>query len=182
MNRRATILTVCMAILGGMALMAQDKNSTSASSSAKKIRIGVYDNRAIAIAWASSKYNPIKQKMEELNKAKAEGNTQKIKELNEWGEASQRKLHRQGFGKVPVDDLLASVKDRLSEVARKSGVVAIVWQNDYSSDNIEVVDVTQELVKLFDPSERTLRITNPEELKKNAPLDLEFIEKHQNEM
>ena len=64
----------------------------------------------------------------------------------------------------------------------KAGVVAIVWQNDYVGNDVEVVDVTQELVKLFDPSEQTLRITNSEEFKKNAPLDLEFIEKHQNEM
>jgi hypothetical protein len=178
MRRRVIVLTVCMALLSGMALMAQDKNAPSA----KKIRIGVYDNRAIAIAWAASKYNPVKQKMEELNKAKAEGDTQKVKELNEWGKASQRKLHRQGFGKVPVDDLLASIKDRIPELARKAGVVAIVWQNDYVGDDVEVVDVTQELVMLFDPSERTLRITNSEELKKNAPLDLEYIEKHQDEM
>jgi hypothetical protein len=83
---------------------------------------------------------------------------------------------------VPVDDLLAAVKDRLPEVAKKTGVVAIVWQSDFAGENVEVVDVTQDLVKLFDPSEKVLRWTNPEELKKNPPLDLEFIEQNQDKM
>jgi hypothetical protein len=182
MKRTVTILVACAAILGGMAVMGQDKKATSDSSQTKKIRIGTYDNRAIAIAWGSSKYNPVGQKMEELKKAKADGDTKKIEELEKWGPAMQRKLHRQGFGKVPVDDLLAAVKDRLPEVAKKTGVVAIVWQSDYAGENVEVVDVTVELVKLFNPSDQVLGWTNPEELKKNPPIDLEEIEKNQDKM
>jgi hypothetical protein len=182
MKRTVTILVACAAILGGMAVMGQDKKATSDSSQTKKIRIGTYDNRAIAIAWGSSKYNPVGEKMKEMEKAKAEGNTEKIKELEAWGPRMQRKLHRQGFGKVPVDDLLAAVKDRLPEVAKKTGVVAIVWQSDYAGETVEVVDVTVELVKLFNPSDQVLRWTNPEELKKNPPIDLEEIEKNQDKM
>lgn len=182
MRRTVTILVACAVILGGMAVMGQDKKATSDSSQTKKIRIGTYDNRAIAIAWGNSKYNPVGEKMKELEKAKAEGNAEKVKELEEWGPRMQRKLHRQGFGKVPVDDLLAAVKDRLPEVAKKTGVVAIVWQSDFAGENVEVVDISQELVKLFDPSEKVLRWTDPDALKKNPPLDLEFIEKNQDKM
>jgi hypothetical protein len=182
MKRTVTILVACVAILGGMAVMGQDKKATSDPTQTKKIRIGTYDNRAIAIAWGGSKYNPVGQKLEEKKKAEADGDTKKVEELKEWGKAHQRQLHRQGFGKVPVDDLLAAVKDRLPEVAKKTGVVAIVWQSDFVGENVEVVDVTQELVKLFDPSERVLRWTAPEALKKTAPLDLDFIEKNQDKM
>lgn len=120
------------------------------------IRVGTYDNRAIAIAYAPSKYNPVPEKMKEYKSAKEAGDEERMKELEAWGEKQQRKLHRQGFGRVPVDDLLAHVNDRLPEVARSTGVDIIAWECNYVADNVEVVDVTTELVKLFDPSEKTL--------------------------
>ncbi len=178
----AKVLMVCAAIVTGMAVMEQNQLASAGDSQIKKIRLGVYDNRAIAIAWASSKYNLVGQKIGEMKKAEADGDTEKAGELREWGKNLQRKLHRQGFGRVPVDDLLVPVKDRFPEVAKKTGVVAIVWQSDYAGEDVELVDITQDLVTLFNPSEKVLRWTNPEELKKNPPLDLEFIEQHQDEM
>jgi hypothetical protein len=180
MKRTVTILVACAAILGGMAVMGQDKKAASDKSTAKKIRIGTYDNRAIPIAWAPSKYNTGIQKMEEMKKAKAEGDTKKVEELKAWGNKHQRQLHRQGFGKVPVDDLLAPVKDQLPEVAKKAGVVAIVWQCDFTDENVEIVDVTHEIVMLYSPNERTLKWID--DLKNVPPMDLEDIEKHQDEM
>lgn len=180
MKRTVTILIVCAAILGGMAVMGQDKKATSDSAQVKKIRIGIYDNRAIVCAWAPSKYNTGIQKMEELNKAKSDGDTQKVEELKAWGKSHQRQLHRQGFGKVPVDDLLAPVKDQLRDVANKTGVEAIVWQCDFRSENVEIVDVTHEIVMLYSPNERTLKWID--DLKKVPYMELEDIEKHQDEM
>jgi len=145
----------------------------------RKVRVGVYDNRAIAVAYAPSKYNPTGKKMEEYKKAKAAGDAKLVKELETWGPKQQRQLHRQGFGRVPVDDLLAHVKDQLPEVARKKGIDLIAWQCDYSGLNVEVVDITNELVSLFEPSEKTLRIV--EELKKHDPIDLDEIENHHDE-
>ena len=147
-----------------------------AEQPARKLRVGAYDNRAIAVAYGASKYNPVAAKMKEYKKAKAADDTARVKELEAWGEKHQRQLHRQGFGRVPVDDLLAHVKDRLPEVARKAGIDIIAWQCDYAGSNAEVVDITRELVLLFEPSEKTLRTV--EELKKHAPVDLDEIEQH----
>lgn len=49
----------------------------------------------------------------EMQGAKAAGDQARMKELEERGQALQRKLHRQGFGSVPVDDILAHGKDRI---------------------------------------------------------------------
>ncbi|MFZ5832812.1 MAG: hypothetical protein ACOY3P_22225 [Planctomycetota bacterium] len=141
-----------------------------------KLRVGVYDNRAIAVAWAPSRFNPVAEKMKEMEQAKAAGDEAKQKELKAWGQSHQRKLHRQGFGRMPVDDLLAPVKDRLPEVARKTSVDAIVWQCDYAGENVEMVDVTSELVELFDPSPKTRKIAA--EIVTKPPVDLDEIEKH----
>jgi len=47
----------------------------------------------------------------------AAGDTVGMHEINDEMEALQRKLHRQGFGRVPVDDLLEPIADRLPEPA-----------------------------------------------------------------
>ncbi|MHC4414881.1 MAG: hypothetical protein ACYS0G_06320 [Planctomycetota bacterium] len=138
------------------------------------LRVGVYDNRAIAVAYATSRFNPVSEKMAEFEKAKAAGDAKRVEELEAWGEKHQRQLHRQGFGRVPVDDLLAHVKDELPEVARKTGIDAIAWHCDYASADVEQVDITTELVMLFDPSKKTLKTV--QELRKHEPVDLDVLE------
>jgi hypothetical protein len=141
---------------------------------ARKLRVGTYDSRAIAVAFAASKYNPVAEKMKEHEKAKAAGDTKRVRELEAWGEKQQRALHRQGFGRVPVDDLLEQVKDKLPIVAAKSGVVAVTMYCNYSSPDVELVDLTNELVALFDPTEKTLAIVK--DLRQHEPVDLDEID------
>ena len=166
--------TLIPAIAAGILFSVATGSSTARADDSKKLRVGIYDNRAIAVAYAPSKYNPVSSKMKEYKEAKAAGDTERAKQLEAWGEKHQRQLHRQGFGRVPVDDLLAHVKDQLPEVARKAGVNVIAWGCDYAAPNVEQVDVTDELVKLFDPSEKTLKIVA--QIKNHKPADLDEIE------
>jgi hypothetical protein len=124
-----------------------------------KVRIGTYDSRAVAIAYAASRFNPVKEKMAEYEKAKAAGDQAKQKELQAWGEKFQRQLHFQGFGRVPVDDLLAPVKDQVAQLGRDRKLAAITQGCDFTSAEVELLDVTDDLVKLYDPSEKTLEYT-----------------------
>ena len=167
--------TICRMLLVG-SILAAAASSAWAEDARPKVRLGVYDNRAIAVAYAASTFNPVKQKMADYEQAKSAGDDARIRELKEWGEKHQRQLHRQGFGRVPVDDLLAHVKDKLPELARNANIDAIVWQCDQAGPHVEVVDITSELVQLFEPSEKTLRTVA--ELKKHAPADLDVIEQH----
>jgi len=120
-----------------------------------RIRIGTYDNRAIAIAYAASAYNPVKEKMAAYQKAKDAGNSDEVAKLETWGKDHQRMLHFQGFGHVPVSDLLAPVAQQFAEVAKTHQLSAIVMDCDFAADGVEVVDVTDKLVELFEPSEQT---------------------------
>ncbi|HOC31087.1 MAG TPA: hypothetical protein PKK84_02470 [Armatimonadota bacterium] len=129
-----------------------------AASSTGKVRIGVYDSRAIAVAWAASEFNPVRQKMAEHTEAKKKNDVKKAEELEAWGNAKQRLLHFQGFGRVPVDDLLTPVKKGVATVAKEKKLAAIVMQCDYTAPNVEVVDVTNALVDLYEPNDRTREI------------------------
>lgn len=174
-----TVALVASIALGAFALKAADSPPNVGADPVNKIRLGVYDNRAIAVAYAPSKFNPVREKMQQLEQARDAGDTQRATQLEQWGQQHQRQLHRQGFCRVPVDDLLAHVQDRLPEVARSTRVSAITWQCDYSAPEVEVVDITDALVMLFEPSEKTLETV--EQIKKHKPVDLDEIEKHHRE-
>lgn len=119
-------------------------------------RIGTYDNRAVAIAFAASEFNPAQAKLKAYERAKAAGDEAAMKELMAWGDQYQRQLHFQGFCRVPVDDLLQPVQKQVADLGRERGLTAISMQCDYRGDNVEVVDITDDLVKLFQPSEKAL--------------------------
>jgi len=160
------------AMLGMNQRPGQDENPSH------PIRIGIYDNRAVAIAYAASEFNPVSSKVKELEIAKTEGDAEKIAELETWGRTHQRHLHRQGFGRVPVGDLLEPVKHRLPALAQELGVDAIVFDCNFAAPGVETVDVTLDLVTLYQPSERTMKWIA--ESLKTDPIDLDTIEQSHN--
>jgi hypothetical protein len=169
---RVLVLGALLATVLGVGFV----SASGPEKQAGKLRIGTYDSRAIAVAFAHSEYMPVAGKMRELDEAKAAGDTERVKELEAWFPAYQRELHRMGFCRVPVDDLLKPIQDRLAGVALQAGVDAIVFDCNYSSPDAEVVDVTRDLVSLYDPDDEVWRIVD--ELVKIAPISLEEMEKH----
>jgi hypothetical protein len=154
MSRTVLALAALLA-LGAVATLGVGQTKDGAAGPGK-VRIGTYDNRSIAVAFAASRYNPVKEKMAAYERAKAAGDRAAVKELESWGERYQRLLHFQGFGRVLVDDLLEPVKDRVQELARRRGLAAVSMACDYAAPDVELVDITEDLVKLYDPSEKTL--------------------------
>jgi hypothetical protein len=160
------------------AVIAPEVHQTSSGASAvaaNKVRIGTYDNRSVAVAYAASKHNPVKEKWASYEKAKTADDKAKIKELQTWGEEHQKLLHFQGFGRVPVSDLLDPVKDQVRDLAKKKGLAAVTMACDFVDANVEVVDVTEDLVKLYEPSERTLKMARG--VRNAKPLDLVELSK-----
>lgn len=127
----------------------------AASLSSAPVRIGTYDNRSIAVAFAASRFNPVRQKMAEYTAAVQRGDRDRADELKAWGEKAQRELHFQGFGRAPVGDLLKHVSVEMAALAEVKGLKAVVAECDYTAEGVEVVDITDELVELFDPSDQT---------------------------
>jgi hypothetical protein len=176
MKRIALIsLYVVVAAVGVIATVGFTDAPAASSPTSTKPRIGVYDSRAVAIAWAASKYfqDELKQKKAECDKARADGDNERVKQLEAWGEMQQRKLHFQGFGQYPVDDLLAPVAEKLPEVVKNAGVCVIVARCDYQSPDSQIVDVTDAIVQLYDPSARTLR--SVQGIRKAKPIPFETL-------
>ena len=141
------------------------------------VRIGVYDSRAVALAWFWSA--PVQQRLQDQMAAarasKQAGDTARFKELAAALRAEQDRIHRQGFSTAPVDDALAALKDRIPEIEKQAGVSMLVSKWDEAAlkkyPNAEQVDVTGQLVRGFKPTEKQLKMIT--DLQKKKPLSLE---------
>jgi len=153
-------------------LRAEDPNTKTAKA---KLRVGTFDSRAIAMAYVNTDdfKQALKKLKEEYNKAKADGDEKKAKELAEKGKAGQQMFHMQGFSTAPVNDILEQIKDKVPAIAKQAGVDLIVskWEIVYQSPDAEFVDITDLMIKPFNPSEKTLSIIN--ELTKHPPIPLQ---------
>ncbi len=134
--------------------------TASAQSQTNKLRIGIYDSRAVAIAYANSPafQNSLKPVRADYEKAKAEKNEKRMKEINDRMQSGQRRMHEQGFSTGSVTGIMATVTNSLPALARQAGVTLIVskWEVNFSAPDVELVDVTDEVVALFHPSEKVL--------------------------
>lgn len=167
-----------LATAGGLSVVGWDAQSTrvaqaaAADDAASPVRVGVYESRAIAVAYGRSKYNKVADELlEQKRAADAAGDDKRVARIKAEGERRQRQLHRQAFGRAPVDDLLVHVKDGLPEVLRKTNVSVIAQRVVAAAPGVEQVDVTDELVALYDPTEKTLK--HIDALRRHPPAELE---------
>lgn len=172
MKRVGMSLSVSLVILGAL-LFLHVRSDGADNPKGTKVRIGTYDNRAISMAHFASRFNPIEEKKREHAKAKAAGDEAKVKEVEEWFPQHQRQLHFQTFGRAPVDDLLEPVKAEIAKLARDKQLAAITMSCDFTSDHVELVDVTEDLVKLYDLGEKTEEtLKTIREIRKHKPTKL----------
>jgi len=175
----------CMVCVVGLCVVAVLAEEPAATRSDAKLRVGVYDSRAIAVAFVNSAAYKASdgKKLAEMNaehdKAKAEGNQKRVAELEAWGKAQQALLHKQGFSTAPVDDILKHIKDQMPEIAKAAVVGPIVSKWDKQAlakyKSAELVDVTMALVNAFHPTEKQKQWAI--EIQKQDPIPLEQAEK-----
>lgn len=139
----------------------------------KKVRVGVFDSRAIAVAYYRSRNfsNIMKELHADHEKAKAAGDEKLASNYEARGRALNDLAHQQGFGTGSVDTILKKIKDQLPAIAKANNVQVMVsqWNLAYQEQDAKLVDVTDQLVKLFHPDEATLKVI--QDLRKKAPVE-----------
>ena len=181
-----SITVTVMAILSGVFILPHLAQSTPTRASTEKLdrlRIGVYDSRAIFMAYKASDYdeNVMLKKSKEKKQAEQAGDTEKARKIDSWMTQYSIKAHSQGFCTTPVHDVLKCIKDRIPQIAKEAEVDAIVskWEFDYLSPNAELVDVTMKLVLAYNPKPSVNVKDAIEGLQKMKPLDYEEIVNHE---
>jgi hypothetical protein len=177
MNARKIV--ICAALfLTASALLLHAAAENAGKPKKELVRIGVFDSRGVAIAYAhSSRFiDELKSKKAEMEKAKAASDQEKIKLLQQWGQQGQEKLHRQGFGTASVSEYLKYIEKDIPAIAKQAGVDVIVskWDITYNDQAVQFVDVTDLIIKPFNPDERTMK--SIEALKKTKPLSEKELE------
>ena len=153
-------------LIGAMAGCAGegDNSSANAASTGTGIatgeRIGVYDSRSVAIAFAGSEKHEARTKAElaALKKAKEQGDKATIQQADEVVWESRRRLHRQGFGTAPVEDILALYPQAVKALKERRQLSALVSRWDKQARKrhagAKQIDVTAELIELPGPTDR----------------------------
>ena len=119
-------------------------------------RVGVYDPRAVCVAYANGPL--FRDWMAELTRrhaaAQAAGDTATARELEASAKAQQARFHEQAFSGADVDNLLAHVADRMPAMLAAAGVERLERIDAPRGQATSTVDVTTQLVDLFDPDAR----------------------------
>lgn len=143
-------------------------------------RIGIYDSRAVAVAFSGSAafqewMKPIKA---DRDRAKAAGDEQRLKEIDAEMRAHQKLAHKQAFSTAPVDNLLKHIERRMENIKAKAGVGAIISKWDIAAvetfSSAEKIDVTMLLVDEFHPNDRQRK--SAVEIQKQKPITLKEAE------
>lgn len=137
-----------------------------------KPRIGVYDARAVAIAYVRSNRDAehLKKLQADLKQAEQAGKADRAADIRSQGERLQTLRHLQGFAGARIDDILPSLSAKLPQIAREAGVVAIVDKVDFAAPGVETIDLTDRIVAEFNPDGRTQEILA--QLKAQKPLPM----------
>lgn len=143
------------------------------AATAGVMRVGVYDSRAVAVAYGRSKQHAkvLGELMSAHKQAKAAGDTARVAELEKQGEMQQVRLHLQAFSNAPVEDAMDAVREKLPSVMEKRGVSVLTAKADASAAGVEMVDVTYDVVLLFEPDAATLKIVADMKGKDALPIE-----------
>lgn len=147
--------------IGAVIAIAFTTFTTAAHAQSNVIeRIGIYDSRAVAVAYTGSSFQKAKlnELVSEQKKAKAAGDKKAIARIETEGRTWQAQLHKQGFSTAPVDDLLTHISNELPKIQADAGVTHLIskWNKPELQKHAgaEKIDVTMKLVDAFHPNER----------------------------
>ena len=136
------------------------------------VRIGIYDGRALAVAWLRSSDDGgiIRKLSAEAKDAQAAGDQKRYEELRDQLERLQFAAHVQIFSDARPEEALAKLAPDMAAVAREVRVAAIANRLDYSGTEVETVDVTDALVARLNPPPEDKQLI--EGLRKVKPVPL----------
>jgi hypothetical protein len=123
-------------------------------------RIGIYDSRSVAVAFAGNDEHEARTAAEltALETAKASGDPLAIREAEDRVWESRIRLHRQAFGTMSVSDILDLYPDAVTSLKDDLKLSALIsrWDKQCLAayDGAEQIDVTEHLIDMLKPNDR----------------------------
>jgi Met-zincin len=161
--------------VGLLAASAEDKTNATPSA------VGIYDSRAVAYAYFTSapQQKNLQERMTAAKAAQQAGDDAKLMEYQTSLRGLQDQLHREVFSTAPATEAMAALKDRVPEIQKQAGVIAILSKWDATAlakyKDAAQIDVTDQLVHEFiQPNEKQSKTISG--IVKSEPLSLEKCE------
>ena len=151
-------------VIGSITLLWASAGLAQQPSQSTPWRIGTFDSRAISMAFYQSdaEYG-VRERMlrlrRELEEARASGDVERVRQLEAYKPAFHQVQLLQSFSTGSVREIMEKIEEELPQIAEEAGVSVIVskWEVAHKSPAVELVDLTLQLVALFEPSDRVLR-------------------------
>lgn len=180
MKRIMSLVTSCCAITVLASGASVSADESEAPPSEQKVRVGTFDSRLVAIAYARSEIfqRRVAKLYADAKEAKVAGNEKRVKQLETAGPALQELIEKQSYSTWPVDDILETIKGEIPEIARQAKVDVLVskWNVVFQRNGVELVDVTDLMIKPFNVTEETQKILDS--MRRKQPLPLEKLKKY----
>jgi hypothetical protein len=178
-TKRISLILVCGAVMLMVCSLPAGDNTVEKAEQTKPVIVGTFDSRAVVIAftrtkWFEEQHDKVRA---DLQKAEAAGDTAKSEEIKKWKIERQKQMHLQGFGTGDVSEYLEYIKDEIPKLAQQAGVDVVVskWDITYHGASVKFVDVTEVIIRPFEPSEETLK--GIRSMRNVAPIPAEDLEK-----
>ncbi len=146
----------------------------AAAQAPTTVRVGTFDSRAVALAYYRSPEQArwVAGLKGDIERATAAHDDAHAKELEARGSARQMLMHQQVFSNGSVANIAAAIADRLPPLAAAAGVTMVVseWELSYCATSVERVDLTPQIVALFNPDDATRKLLN--QMKGQSPISL----------
>ena len=173
--RHATYFITALAIATSLTIQPAAQSTVAANrQTANRTRIGVFDSRVVALAYYNTPEfrTEMQQMMAALQAAKAANNQAKVADLEFQGPAIQNLMHYQVFSTASIPNVLEKLTAVLPKVAAEAGVSTIVskWDVAFKSSDVDYVDVTDQLVRPFNPDARTQTMVDQARMQTPMPL------------
>ncbi len=119
-------------------------------------RVGTFRRVDVLKAYYGSTihHRQLESLRKEAEEAAKSGDMDRVAKVRSRGLALQELAHRQLMGEAPLTNILDQIKNDLPTIAAKAGVAKIVEQPADQAADAESVDVTDLVVKLFEPAEK----------------------------
>ena len=178
MTRFRVTCAMTIAVLTGLAVHTTAAEPQSRETvSEPRVRVGTFDSRALAMAYFGSEafHRQLSDMRAEYETAKTAGDEERVRELDAEGSALQELMHKQGFSTWPVDDILETIKERIPAIAAEADVEVIVskWDMVYQRSGVALVDVTDLMVRPFEPDPETRKAI--QDIQKQDPVPLDIV-------
>ncbi|MDP3150869.1 MAG: hypothetical protein Q8N83_17255 [Ignavibacteria bacterium] len=175
----SSLKSSCLISFFGVLLLGFFFSSGIQTNAQTKLRIGVFDSRAVAVAFYNSKFSTNQQIFASLGtrmkEAKEKDDKDAIAKIEREASLRQVMMHEQGFGRGSINNVTGAIKDKLAQLAKSENLSVIVskWELVFSSADVVSIDVTEKIVDFFEPNEKIKSMMK--EIMESEPLKDAFL-------